>query len=124
MKNQALSLLCIGIFLCSGISNSPAQDPSSIKPAMKKDQLHAQGKKAAPGTYQFIVTPSEAGDPFTNDYLVMIENYRDQNEERVLALTQLTKVRIPSRADIEKPDYKPLTEIVYTKSYKPTSRTR
>lgn len=124
MKRQTLNMLCLGIFLCTSIQQADAQNPAATKVAMKQDQLQSSGKKAAPGTYQFIVTPSEAGDPFTNDYLLMIESYRDQNEDKVLELTQQTKVRIPSRSAIAKADFKPLAEIVYTKSYKPTSRTK
>ena len=41
-----------------------------------QDEIKGGGKPAASGTYQFVVIPVEKGDPFTSDYLVMIENYR------------------------------------------------
>ncbi len=99
-----------------------AQNPVSKKAT--QDEIKAEGKPAAPGTYQFVVIPVEKGDPFTSDYLVMIENYRDDVQDRILPLTQYTKVRIPSRATIAKADFKPLKEIVYTPNNKPTSQSR
>ena len=107
-----------------GIQQGDAQIPNSSDANVNQDQITKQGTPAAPGTYQFIVIPTEYGDPFTNDYLVMIENYRDQNQERVLPLTQTTKVRIPSRASIQQAEYKPLQEIVYIQNHKPTGTRR
>ncbi len=110
----------MGVFLFFSISESNSQTPSPPKMSVKKDVIRKEGIPAAPGTYQFIVIPSEKGDPFTNDYLVMIENYRDQDQERILPLTQTTKVRIPSKKSIQLASFKPLNEIVYTPNLKPT----
>lgn len=125
MKIKLIGLIGAGaVLLFTDYSILHAQGPVTASAEVRKDQIKKEGAPAAAGTYQFIVVPSVNGDPFTNDYLIMIENYRDDEKETILPLTQSTKVRIPSRSTINKPDFKPLREIVYTPNNKPTSQRR
>ncbi|MBP6334405.1 MAG: hypothetical protein KA444_02950 [Bacteroidia bacterium] len=123
-KATILHLFFLSCYLFIFLSTGHAQSTAPTSLAMKSDEIVLQGKPAAAGTYQFIVVPSESGDPFTKDYLIMIENYRDETEERILPLTQYTKVRIPSRRSIREASFKPLKEIVYAPNHKPTSQTK
>lgn len=124
MKIELKHRIWIGFFLSVLSADLSAQNSASAVKNVTQDVIQKDGPAAAPGTYQFVVIPVEKGDPFTNDYLVMIENYRDDVQDRILPLTQYTKVRIPSRATIAREDYKPLKEIVYTPNTKPTSHSR
>lgn len=120
MKRTLISLFWVGIFLLITASPGFAQSPSSSGMSQKKDIIKTEGTPAAPGTYQFIVIPTEKGDPFTNDYLVMIENFRDEDQDKILPLTQTTNVLIPSKFSIQQSGFKPLQEIVYRQTSKPT----
>jgi hypothetical protein len=120
MKRTLISLFWAGIFLLITVSPGFAQSPSASGMSQKKDIVKSEGTPAAPGTYQFIVIPTEKGDPFTNDYLVMIENYRDEDQDKILPLTQTTNVLIPSKFSIQQAGFKPLQEIVYRQTNKPT----
>lgn len=122
MKEELKYWFFAALILLLGNTDLKAQN--TVPKKVSQDEIKADGVAAAPGTYQFVVIPVEKGDPFTRDYLVMIENYRDDVQDRILPLTQYTKVRIPSRATIAKADFKPLKEIVYTPTSKPSSQSR
>ena len=124
MKRELIKLSSLGLLLFMFCVVYDAQSAEASGTKDNKDVIKTAGIPAAPGTYQFIVIPTEEGDPFTTDYLIMIENYRDDVQERILPLTQFTKVRIPSKATIQKADYKPLKELVYTPNTKPTSHSK
>ncbi len=124
MKTKLIGIIGAGILMFLRCSGAAAQTPVYPNYASNIDQIKGDGAAAAPGTYQFIVIPSESGDPFTRDILVMIESYRDDAEDRLLPLTQYTKVRIPSRTAIQNPGFKPLKEIVYTPNNKPLSQSK
>jgi hypothetical protein len=70
-------------------------------------------KKAAPGTYQFIVSAPGSQFIFTDDILVQIEKLRKENEEVLFVASSTVTVRILSRADITRAGFKPLEEIIY-----------
>ncbi len=124
MKIELKHQIWIGVFLSVLCTDLSAQNSGPVGKSVKQDEIKKEGLAAEPGTYQFVVIPVEKGDPFTNDYLVMIENYRDDVQDRILPLTQYTKVRIPSRATLARADFKPLKEIVYIPNTKPTSQSR
>ena len=124
MKRTLISLFWAGIFLLITASFGFAQSPPTTGLSQKKDIIKSQGTPAAPGTYQFIVIPTEKGDPFTNDYLVMIENYRDEVRIKFCLLPRLRKFAFPQELALARTDFKPLKEIVYIPNTKPTRQSR
>jgi len=79
----------------------------------QQDEKIQDEKKAAPGTYQFIVSLPDTQFIFTNDILIQIEGLRKEKEEVIYSINSTVKVRILSTSEIMKPGFKPLTEIVY-----------
>ncbi|REJ80864.1 MAG: hypothetical protein DWQ44_04635 [Bacteroidetes bacterium] len=112
MKKTILCALAGIAFQASIISDSFAQSNATNK-AGKTDFVKSAGKQAEPGTYQFIVSQPDPEEAFTNDILVIIENMRDEKHDKIIALSNHTKVKIPSRAEISRADFKPLKETVY-----------
>jgi hypothetical protein len=57
-------------------------------------------KKAAPGTYQFIVDPKGLDEVFTNDILVVAELLRQENETTYHKLSPNVTLKIISRREV------------------------
>lgn len=79
-------------------------------PAFK---LNDGPKKAAPGTYQLVIKDTKKEYVFTDEFLIMVEEKRKDHEEVTIALNSAVAVLIPSRDQIESPDFKPLAEFFY-----------
>ena len=73
MKIELKHQIWIGVFLSVLCTDLSAQNSGPVGKSVKQDEIKKEGLAAEPGTYQFVVIPVEKGDPFTNDYLVMIE---------------------------------------------------
>lgn len=65
------------------------------------------------GTFQFISKKGKAKEIFTTDILKFVEDNRAENEEKIIALTANTKVRILSRKQLSDKQFKPF-EFLYS----------
>lgn len=70
-------------------------------------------RKAAPGTYQFIIKDTKTEFVYTDELLIMIEEKRKDHEEITIALSAKIAVLIPSRDQVQSPAFKPLAEFFY-----------
>lgn len=70
-------------------------------------------KKAAPGTYQFVIRDTKKEFVYTDELLIIIEEKRKDHEEISVPLNKQVDVIIPSREQIKAPDFKPMAEFFY-----------
>ncbi len=71
-------------------------------------------KKAAKGTYQFIVNNAKAQVAFSEEILFEVEKNRDDKEVKFLQLGSQAKVKILPRSEINSLDFVPIKEeIIY-----------
>lgn len=84
--------------------------------ALGQSRLQAKNssKKAAKGTYQFIVTNSKSDVTFSEEILSEVEKNRLDNEVKFLQLGDQVKVKILPRSEINSPSFVPIKEeIIY-----------
>lgn len=101
MNKYLLSVvfLMMGCFAASGQNNSATK---------------TSDKKAARGTYQFIVAGSRAQVAFADEILYEVEKSRHDKEVKYLQLGEQAKVKILPRSEINSPGFVPLKdEIVF-----------
>jgi hypothetical protein len=108
VKNLVYILFLISILFQPFITKGQERPLSSIQDVKAPVVI-----KAAPGTYQFIVSPADSEFIFTNDILVQIESLRKENKEVMHVVNERISVRILSRAEINRPGFKPVEEIIY-----------
>lgn len=71
-------------------------------------------RKAAPGTYEFIVASKKGTPVFTDAMLIEVELVRDETEVVYLQISPEVQVMIPPKSEIYAPGFTPLPELVYT----------
>jgi hypothetical protein len=109
----AVVALVLGInSLMHAQKNCPQVQPVTLEainsPKVEVDeQEHPYG-----GTFQ-IICSKEAGkkEVFTTELLTTIENNRLDNEEKILVLSPVTKIRILSKKQISSPDFHPIAKL-------------
>ena len=69
--------------------------------------------KAAPGSYQFIITEHDTISAFTNDVLVVVESMRDSSQLKFLTLSPTVKIKIFPFNVINSPGWHAPQEIIY-----------
>jgi|SRR6185436_20339275 len=80
-----------------------------------QEKAALRGKKAEPGTYQFIVSAQDSDFIFTDDLLVEIENRRMQDHEVTWNLTATITIQIASKNEIHQPGFHPKNEMIIRK---------
>jgi hypothetical protein len=70
-------------------------------------------RKAAAGTYQFVIKDTKKEFVYTDELLVMIEEKRQDHDQITLYLNRQVEVIIPSRDAIKAPGFKPMAEFFY-----------
>jgi hypothetical protein len=71
------------------------------------DQEHPYG-----GTFQIICDKNaRKKEIFTTDLLKLVEDNRLENEEKILVLSPITKIRILSKKQISSPDFHPIEKL-------------
>lgn len=63
------------------------------------------------GTFQLIQKKGQRQEIFTTDLLDFIEKNRSETEEKTVAISSHTKVRIPSKRQIGSKDFKPFANL-------------
>lgn len=100
---------CLLLFICLLVSVCMLQAQNNATPSKKTD------KKAAKGTYQFIVTNTRSQVAFSEEILYEIERNRQEKEVKILQLGSQAKVKILSREEINAPGFIPIKEeIIYS----------
>lgn len=95
------------------INHAFSQDASPKNSTQNKLSVRSE-KKAAPGTYQFIVKTQKNQIAFTDDILFEIEKARDEKEIKYLELGAYIRIKILPRIIINTPGFKPFDqEFIY-----------
>lgn len=81
--------------------------------ALGSFKIYDGPKKAAPGTYQFVVKDTKREYAYTDETLVWIESQRKDHEQITLNLNPITEVIIPSKDEIAAPGFKPMAMFFY-----------
>jgi hypothetical protein len=89
------------------VTPAPVKAINMNKASVGDDQEHPYG-----GTFQ-IICSKEAGkqEVFTTDLLKLVEENRLENEEKILVLSPVTKVRILSKQQISAPGFQPIQKL-------------
>jgi hypothetical protein len=72
-----------------------------------------QKPKANPGTYQIILHTDKMEYAFTDEFLMYIEEKRDETKDVTINLNMFVDVFIPSKESIDSKDFIPLTEYLH-----------
>lgn len=105
-------LLVVAIY---GISSANAQSTVVDRSSAQAEEIDRESKVAAPGTYQFIVTPEGAKEAFLKDILVTAEQLRRPHETVYYRISKNVTLLVLSQEEICRKDFKPLTEFVIRK---------
>lgn len=97
---KKIFLLCS--FLAAGIGFSLS--------AQNKIATKGSPRKAAKGTYQFIVSSQRAQVAFAEEIFYEIERVRDEKEVKYLQLGSQAKVKILPFSEINAPGFFPIKE--------------
>jgi|ERR1043166_6392450 hypothetical protein len=71
------------------------------------------GKKAEKGTYQIIIRDTKRQWAFTDQFLVTIEEKREDHKTVIFPFSPTVDILIPSRDEISSKSFKPLEEVRY-----------
>ncbi len=84
-----------------------------VSHANGQETISARTPKAAPGTYQFIITNHDTISAFTNDVLAVVESMRDSSQLKFLTLSPTVKIKIFPYHAINNPGWHAPQEIIY-----------
>jgi len=70
-------------------------------------------QKAKAGTYQIIIHTNKVEYAFTDEFLIYIEDKRDEEEDIMINLTMYVDLFIPSRKTINSKDFMQLSEYLH-----------
>lgn len=106
MSNNLLFRLFL--ISCVSISFSVSAQPDQQQFAVNTvtETIHSNtDRKAAPGTYQFIIRPEGLDESFTSDILVIAEVLRQDNETTYHQLSPNVTLKIISRKEVAERKY-------------------
>jgi hypothetical protein len=92
-----------------------AQQAQPNDPPAQQEVIERDPKAAAPGTYQFIVTPKGAREAILKDFLVTAEVLRRQHETVYYRISGDVTMMVVSQDELCRPDFRPLPEYVMRK---------
>jgi len=117
MASLPFSTCLVLFFGLTVIAPAQAQQNSAAQPVDQQDVIAPDPRVAAPGTYQFIVTPEGAREAFLKDLLVTAEQLRRQHETVYYRISANVTLKVVSLDEICNKDFQPLPEFVIRKEH-------